>query len=315
MASFLPQELSDHLKYGLLSFPATAFTDDFALDASAYSTHIAWQSSFDVAGLFAAGGTGEGFSLTPAEAKEVVNLAVSASRAEVPVLGSATGSTAQAVRNAIDAEAAGAEGLLVLPPYLTEASQEGLYQHVSAICSATKIGVIVYNRANAVYAPETVERLADAHSNFIGFKDAIGNIEHLTKLYARTGDRLFYLGGLPTAELYALPLLQLGMSTYSSALFNFAPEFALEFYAAVRRQDRTAVVQKLNDFVLPYSKVRERVPGYGVSIVKGGLKVIGRDCGPVRPPLQNLTETDLQDLEQVMSAAGIRFNRTASAVA
>lgn len=315
MANYQPQELADHLKDGLLSFPATAFNADLSLDANAYSDHITWQSSFDVAGLFAAGGTGEGFSLTPPEAKQVVGLAVSNSRTEVPVLASAGGATAHAVQNAIDAEEAGAEGLLALPPYLTECSQDGLFEHVSAICKATKIGVIVYNRANAIYSPETVERLADTHENFIGFKDALGDIEQLTKVYARTGDRLFYLGGLPTAEVYALPLLQLGMSTYSSAMFNFAPEFALDFYDAVRKQDRAAVTEKLNSFVLPYSKIRERVAGYGVSIVKGGLKVIGRDCGPVRPPLQNLTEADLQDLEQVMSAAGIRLDRTASAVA
>lgn len=315
MANYQPQELADHLKDGLLSFPATAFNADLSLDADAYSDHITWQSSFDVAGLFAAGGTGEGFSLTPPEAKQIVGLAVSNSRTEVPVLASAGGATAHAVQNAIDAEEAGAEGLLALPPYLTECSQDGLFEHVSAICKATKIGVIVYNRANAIYSPETVERLADTHENFIGFKDALGDIEQLTKVYARTGDRLFYLGGLPTAEVYALPLLQLGMSTYSSAMFNFAPEFALDFYDAVRKQDRAAVTEKLNSFVLPYSKIRERVAGYGVSIVKGGLKVIGRDCGPVRPPLQNLTEADLQDLEQVMSAAGIRLDRTASAVA
>lgn len=315
MANYQPQELADHLKDGLLSFPATAFNADLSLDADTYSDHIAWQSSFDVAGLFAAGGTGEGFSLTPPEAKQVVGLAVSNSRTEVPVLASAGGATAHAVQNAIDAEEAGAEGLLALPPYLTECSQDGLFEHVSAICKASKIGIIVYNRANAVYSPETVERLADTHENFIGFKDALGDIEQLTKVYARTGDRLFYLGGLPTAEVYALPLLQLGMSTYSSAMFNFAPEFALDFYDAVCKQDRAAVTEKLNSFVLPYSKIRERVAGYGVSIVKGGLKVIGRDCGPVRPPLQNLTEADLQDLEQVMSAAGIRLDRTASAVA
>lgn len=309
MANHLPQELAEKLKSGLLSFPATAFASDLSIDASAYTDHIEWQSSFDVAGLFAAGGTGEGFSLSPAEAKEVVSMAVSASRPEVPVLASAGGATVHAVRNAVDAEEVGAEGILVLPPYLTECDQEGLFNHVSAICSATSIGVIVYNRANAIYAPETVERLADAHPNFIGFKDALGDIEQLTKVYARTGDRLFYLGGLPTAEVYALPLLQLGMSTYSSAMFNFAPEFALDFYAAVRRQDRARVTELLNSFVLPYSAIRDRVSGYGVSIVKGGLKVIGRDCGPVRPPLQDLTETDLNDLTQVMIAGGIRLER------
>ncbi|MGO2859991.1 MAG: 5-dehydro-4-deoxyglucarate dehydratase [Brevibacterium sp.] len=306
MAQFSPQELATHLKNGLLSFPATAFNSDLSIDEDRYRDHIAWQSSYEVAGLFAAGGTGEGFSLSPDEAARVVSLAVAESRPEVPVLASAAGPTVQAVRNVKDAEAAGAEGVLVLPPYLTECDQDGLYRHVAAICEATNIGVIVYNRANAIYSAETVARLADNHANFIGFKDAIGDIEHLTKVYAKNGDRLFYLGGLPTAETFALPLLQLGMSTYSSAMFNFVPEFALDFYADVRAQNRTAVTEKLNRFVLPYLDIRDRGKGFGISIVKGGLKAIGHDSGPVRPPLTDLSEKDIADLGALIDAAGIR---------
>jgi 5-dehydro-4-deoxyglucarate dehydratase len=306
VAQYTPQELADKLKEGLLSFPVTAFDADLKVDEAAYRTHLAWQSSFDVAGLFAAGGTGEGFSLTPEESARVVRMAVEEAGSRVPVLASAGGSTAQAIQNAKDAEAAGAEGLLLLPPYLTECDQAGLLAHVSAICSATSIGVIVYNRANAVYAADTVAKLADRHPNFIGFKDALGDIEHLTKVYAKNGDRLFYLGGLPTAETFALPLLQLGMSTYSSAMYNFVPEFALEFYRDVRNQDRVAVNEKLNRFVLPYLEIRDRAKGYGVSIVKGGLKAIGRDAGSVRPPLQDLTEQDVADLSALIDAAGLR---------
>ncbi|MFJ6279169.1 5-dehydro-4-deoxyglucarate dehydratase [Arthrobacter subterraneus] len=306
MANYAPQELAQKLKDGLLSFPVTAFTPELAFDEDAYRQHLSWQASFDVAGLFAAGGTGEGFSLTPAEAARVIRTAVEEVGGTVPVLASAGGSTAQAVQNAQDAEAAGAEGLLLLPPYLTECDQEGLLAHVSAVCAATTIGVIVYNRANAIYSADTVARLAERHPNFIGFKDAIGDIEHLTRVYAKNGDRLFYLGGLPTAETFALPLLQLGMSTYSSALYNFVPEFALEFYRDVRKQDHAAVTEKLQRFVLPYLDIRDRVRGYGVSIVKGGLKVVGRDVGGVRPPLQNLTDADLADLGALIDAAGIR---------
>ena len=306
MTNFTPAELAAHLKDGLLSFPATAFDDELEFDEEAYREHVAWQASYDVGGLFAAGGTGEGFSLTVEENARVVRAAVEASRDEVPVLGSAGGWTKNAVANAQAAEEAGAEGLLVLPPYLTECTQEGLVGHVSAIAEATKLPLIVYNRANAVYSAETVGTLADRHENFIGFKDANGDIEHLAKVTARNGDRLFYLGGLPTAETYALPLLQMGMSTYSSAMFNFVPEFALEFYADVRRQDRAAVTEKLTRFVLPYLDIRDRGQGFGVSIVKAGIRAIGRSVGSVRPPLKNLSEQDLADLTALIDAAGVR---------
>jgi 5-dehydro-4-deoxyglucarate dehydratase len=306
MAQLSPAELAAQLKSGLLSFPVTHFDADLQFDEARYREHLAWQASYDVAGLFAAGGTGEGFSLTPAEMERAVRVAVDEIGSKVPVLASAGGSTAQAIQNARDAEAAGAEGLLLLPPYLTECDQAGLFAHVSAVCAATNIGVIVYNRANAIYSADTVAKLAERHPNFIGFKDALGDIEHLTKVYAKNGDRLFYLGGLPTAETFALPLLQLGMSTYSSAMYNFVPEFALEFYRDVRNQDRVAVNEKLNRFVLPYLEIRDRAKGYGVSIVKGGLTAVGRDGGRVRPPLQELTATDISDLSALIDAAGIR---------
>jgi len=306
VTNFTPAELAAHLKDGLLSFPATAFDDELEFDEKAYREHVAWQASYAVGGLFAAGGTGEGFSLTVEENARVVRAAVDASRDEVPVLGSAGGWTKNAVANAQAAEEAGAEGLLVLPPYLTECTQEGLVAHVSAIAEATKLPLIVYNRANAVYSAETVGTLADRHENFIGFKDANGDIEHLAKVTARNGDRLFYLGGLPTAETYALPLLQMGMSTYSSAMFNFVPEFALEFYGDVRRQDRAAVTEKLTRFVLPYLDIRDRGQGFGVSIVKAGIRAIGRSVGDVRPPLKNLSEQDLADLTTLIDTAGVR---------
>jgi 5-dehydro-4-deoxyglucarate dehydratase len=311
VATYSPADLARTLKDGLLSFPVTPFTADGDVDEARYREHIDWQTSFDVGGLFAAGGTGEGFSLTPTEAARVFRLAVESAQGRTPVLGSAGGNTAQAVENARAAEAAGAEGVLLLPPYLTECDQQGLLEHASAVCAATGTGVIVYNRANAIYSAETVARLADRHPNFIGFKDAVGDIEHLTRVYARNGDRLFYLGGLPTAETYALPLLQLGMSTYSSAMYNFVPEFALAFYRDVRAQDRDAVTEKLNRFVLPYLDIRDRAKGYGVSIVKGGLRAVGRDMGGVRPPLHDLADADVADLRELVDAAGIRPAETA----
>ncbi|GJN43628.1 5-dehydro-4-deoxyglucarate dehydratase [Corynebacterium ammoniagenes] len=312
MSRFTPTELQQHLKDGLLSFPVTAFDSNLEVDEKAYQNHIEWQSSYPVAGLFAAGGTGEGFSLTPEENYRVTKLAVEASHADVPVLGSAGGNTHQAIEHAQGAENAGAEGLLLLPPYLTECDQDGLFEHASAIIASTSLSVIVYNRANAVYEAETLARLAERHENFVGYKDATADIEHLARVTTTNGDRLFYLGGLPTAETYALSLLELGMSTYSSAMFNFVPDFALNFYRDVRAQNTEEVQRKLKEFVLPYLNIRDRGQGFGVSIVKGGLKVQGRDCGPVRPPLQDLSEKDLDDLRNLieLSGAGAEIHET-----
>jgi 5-dehydro-4-deoxyglucarate dehydratase len=291
-----PHDLAGQLASGLLSFPVTHFDADLAFDEARYREHLAWQTSFDVAGLFAAGGTGEGFSLTPAEMDRVVRVAVDEVAGKVPVVAPATGGTAVSVAQAQAAQAAGASGILLMPPYLTEASQPGLVEHISAVCRSTDLGVIVYSRANAVLADVSVAEAADRNPNLIGLKDGVGDIEQMTRTYAKVGDRLIYVGGLPTAETFALPLLQLGVTTYSSALYNFLPEFALRFFAAVRAQDHVAVYQMLNDFVLPYLDIRDRAKGYAVSIVKAGLTAVGRDGGRVRPPLTDLTEGELAEL-------------------
>ncbi|GAB7044260.1 MULTISPECIES: 5-dehydro-4-deoxyglucarate dehydratase [Catenuloplanes] len=294
-----PTELAARLTTGLLSFPVTHFDDRLAFDETRYREHLAWQAGFGVAGLFAAGGTGEGFSLTSAETRAVVRAAVREVGGRLPVIAPATGGTARAVAQARAAAEDGAAGLLLMPPYLTEASQAGLAAHVDAVCAAVDLGVIVYSRANAVFDDVTVAALAERHPNLIGLKDGVGDIERMTRTYARVGERLVYIGGLPTAETFALPLLQLGVSTYSSALYNFLPEFALRFFAAVRAQDRTAVYAMLNAFVLPYLDIRDRSKGYAVSIIKAGLTEVGRDGGRVRPPLTDLTaaeRTALADL-------------------
>ncbi|MEV0162081.1 5-dehydro-4-deoxyglucarate dehydratase [Nonomuraea fuscirosea] len=301
MPSYSPQELATRLKSGLLSFPVTHFTAGLEFDEAGYRDHLSWLSGYPVAGLFAAGGTGEGFSLTAAEIDRVVRVAVDEVNGRLPVVAPATGGTANAVAQARAAEAAGADGVLLMPPYLTEAGQEGLIEHVSAVCAATGLGVVVYSRANAVLNDRSVAALAERNETLVGFKDGVGDIENLTRIYAAVGDRLAYIGGLPTAETFALPLLQLGMSTYSSAIFNFVPQYALDFYTDVRAQDREAVYRRIREFVIPYLDIRDRMKGYAVSIIKAGLTAVGRPAGPVRPPLQNLKDGELAELTALIN--------------
>jgi 5-dehydro-4-deoxyglucarate dehydratase len=144
-------------------------------------------------------------------------------------------------------------------------------------------------------------RLCERCPNLVGFKDGVGDIERMTRIYTRLGDRLIYIGGLPTAETFALPYLELGVTTYSSAIFNFLPQFALDFYAAVRRRDHATVYAGLREFVLPYIGIRNRRKGYAVSIVKAGMNAIGRPAGPVRSPLTDLTEAELQELTKLIA--------------
>jgi 5-dehydro-4-deoxyglucarate dehydratase len=277
-----------------------------SVDEAGFREHCDWLLHYGIAGLFAAGGTGEFFALSPAEVELVCRAAVQVARGRVPVIAGCGYGTAIATEMARAAERAGADGILLLPPYLVTGSQAGLEAHIAAVCDATALGVIVYNRDNSIVDEQTLARLCDRCHNLVGYKDGVGDVELMMRIYARMGNRLTYIGGLPTAETFALPYLEMGVSTYSSAIFNFLPEWALSFYQSVRARDHAAVIRELNRFVLPYIAIRNRGRGYAVSIVKAGLKAIGRDPGPVRPPLTDLTEPEfleLQSLVQTMRPA------------
>ncbi len=296
MTGMKPDEMASALVKGLLSFPVTNFSSDGTLDPVAYRDNIAWACSHGPAGLFAAGGTGEFFSLTQREVATVIEVAVAEVNGRLPLLAPCGYGTAVAKEFARTAEELGADGLLILPPYLTECEREGIAAHVEAVCSATRLGVIFYSRANATIDDLTLERLCDRCPNLVGFKDGVGDIEMMTRIYARMGNRLTYLGGLPTAETFALPYLEMGVNTYSSAIYNFLPKFALDFYRAVRAREHATVYALLRDFVLPYIDIRNRKKGYAVSIVKAGMKLIGRDAGPVRSPLLDLSSDEMNEL-------------------
>jgi 5-dehydro-4-deoxyglucarate dehydratase len=251
--------------------------------------------------LFAAGGTGEFFSLTLGEFSGVVSAAVAQTNKRVPVVAGCGYGTAMAKEFARAGEAAGADGILLFPPYLINADPAGLAAHVEAVCAATKLGVIFYNRDNAILTDVWLERLCERCPNLVAFKDGLGDIELMTRIYARMGDRLTYVGGLPTAETFALPYLEMGVTTYSSAIFNFLPQFAQNFYAAVRRRDHAVVYKELRDFVLPYIDIRNRHKGYAVSIVKAGMRAVGRPAGPVRTPLTDLDAGEMDALTKLIA--------------
>jgi 5-dehydro-4-deoxyglucarate dehydratase len=297
-----PVELKTAVGSGLLSFPVTHFDDALQFNEAAYRSHVEWLSSYDASVLFAAGGTGEFFSLSPAEIPTVIRAAKS-SAGKTPIISGTGYGTALAVEIAKSAEKAGADGLLLLPPYLMFAEQEGLISHVKAVCSSVGIGVIVYNRDNAVLTADSIARLCDECPNLIGFKDGVGDVDKVIEITAKLGDRLVYVGGMPTHEVYAQAYFAAGVTTYSSAVFNFVPELAQTFYSALRGGNQATVDRILKEFFFPFVALRNRKKGYAVSIIKAGLDVIGRDAGPVRPPLTNLTADERVLLDRIVRAS------------
>lgn len=299
-----PQELKSIMGSGLLSFPVTDFDAEGNFNAKGYAARLEWLAPYGASALFAAGGTGEFFSLTADEYPAIIQTAVDTCRGKVPIIAGAGGPTRFAIQCAQAAEKAGAHGILLLPHYLTEAGQEGLAAHVEAVCKSVKFGVIVYNRGQSRFTPATLARLAERNPNLVGFKDGVGDIELMSSIYMKMGDRFAYLGGLPTAEVYAAAYKALGTPVYSSAVFNFIPKTAMEFYNAVARDDMATQHRLLREFFMPYLELRNRTPGYAVSIVKAGAKIVGHDAGPVRAPLSDLQPAEMETLRALIDKLG-----------
>ena len=299
-----PEDLKVALGSGLLSFPVTAFDAEGKFNEEPYRRHVEWLAGFEATVLFAAGGTGEVFSMTPAEQARVVAVAVETCGSDTPIIAGAGYGTRLAIEMTRAAAAAGAAGVLLMPHYLTEASQAGLAAHIEAVCKASSIGVIVYNRNVCKLEAETVARLAERNPNLVGFKDGVGDIEAVMSVRNLLGDRLSYLGGLPTAEVFAEAYNAAGFPVYSSAVFNFIPRTAMEFYQAVRSGDTATTQRLLKDFFFPYLAIRNRGQGYAVSIVKAGATIVGHSAGPVRPPITDLKPAEVADLRALIERLG-----------
>ncbi len=285
-----------------MSFPVAFFDDSGAFNEDGYRAHVSLQGASGAGGLFAAGGAGEFFSLLLEEYKRIVRAASDEVPDHVPLLAGVGYGTQMAIEFAKAAEAAGADGLLILPPYLVRSEQEGLRRHLTAICDSVGIWVIAYNRDNAILTAETLARVADECTNLIGLKDGIGDIELLTTLRHRMADRLVFIGGMPTAEVNASAAAAVGVATYSSAIYNFAPKTVQRFFAALRAGRKSEIDGLLKQFFLPYLSIRNRRAGYAVSIVKAGARIAGIDCGRVRVPLLDLTPEEERELRALMES-------------
>lgn len=298
-----PTDLRTLIRSGLLSFPVTPFDSDDNFAPGPFRAHLEWLSAHPVAGLIVAGGTGEMFSLTPEEIVQVVKTAKEA-QPDAPIIAGCGYGTRMASDLARAIEAAGGDGILLLPHYLIGAPQDGIEAHIRAVCRSTNMGVIVYNRGQSVVSADTLARLAGDCPNLIGFKDGTGDIDTVKRITVGLGDRLAYIGGMPTHELFAQAFRGAGVDTYSSAVFNFVPETALAFHKAFTAKDDATCEQMLRDFYYPFAKIRDRKTGYAVSAIKAGVSLRGFDTGPVRSPLTDLTEEEREMMKALIGARG-----------
>ncbi|MGP3928560.1 5-dehydro-4-deoxyglucarate dehydratase [Nonomuraea sp. KM88] len=289
---------------GVLFFPVTPFGADGDLAEPALARHVAAGVAAGAGGVFTACGTGEFSALDLDEYTRVMAVSVRAAKGRVPVFGGAGGPLPAAKAIARAAAAQGADGLLLMPPYLVTGPAGGLVRYAREVAEAGDLPVIIYQRGTARFTPEAVAELAQV-PHVIGFKDGLGDFDLLQRIILtvrQSTDKPFtFFNGLPTAELTVPAYRGLGVNLYSSAVFAFAPEISLAFYKAVTGGDEVLVQRLLTHFYLPLVELRDLVPGYAVSLVKAGVRIRGLEAGGVRPPLVDPSPEHVATLERLIT--------------
>ncbi|WP_431801100.1 5-dehydro-4-deoxyglucarate dehydratase [Halobacillus andaensis] len=291
---------------GILGFPVSPFTRENTLDENALAKNIEFLIDEGLDAIFVACGAGEFNSLNRQEYEESVQLAVSVVKGRVPVYTGVGGVISEALEQSKISERLGADGYLILPPYLVDSEQDGLYEYYRVLAQSTSLNTIVYQRGNAVLQLQTLKRLLDI-PQVVGLKDGLGNMEMNIEFTQTIGCRLGWLNGMPMAEVTMPSYRPLGYNSYSSAISNYIPHISRMFYNSLINGDKETVHALFQDVVLPINKIRRQKKGYAVSLIKAGMEIVGLPVSnTVRPPVIPVELEHYKQLEKILEST---FNK------
>lgn len=291
-----PDQLRSAL-VGVIGFPVTPFREDLSLDLAALRTNLRTMLRQPLAAVVAAGGTGELYSLTPAEHREVVRTVVQEVDGKVPVIAGTGFNASLGAELAHQAAECGAAGILAFPPYYPAPEDDGIVAYYRAIGAATPLGLLVYSRDWFHPGAALVERLA-AIPTLIGWKDGQGDMRRLQIIRRQVGDRLHWIGGAGD-DLVPAYYAQ-GIRVFTSSLANVSPEIAVQLHVAGSAGDAAALERLMADYVIPVYALRARRKGYEVTVMKELMNVLGLRGGFVRPPLVPLRAEELREIRALV---------------
>ena len=291
------REFSAQLR-GAFGFPVTPFHRDLSVNTAALEHNVDAMASHPFCGIVAAGGTGELYSLTSDEVEQVVQITVQAVSRRMPVIAGTGFNSKIGADMARRSEAAGADAILILPPYYIASPESGLFAYYESIAAATSLPLMIYSRDWAVFTPEMVSRLADRIPTLVAWKDGQGDTRRLQRIMRYNGDRLAWFGGL--GDDCAPGYFAIGVQAYTSSISNIAPRLSLDLAKAGLARDFERLNLLMNRYVHPLYAIRERGRGYEVAAMKAAMEILGIPAGPVRPPLTECQPRDLADLAELM---------------
>jgi 4-hydroxy-tetrahydrodipicolinate synthase len=281
----------------------TPFAADGSVDEAAFRDFVEWQIAEGTQGLIPVGTTGESPTLSHAEHKRVVELCVQVARGRVPVIaGTGSNSTAEAIDLTRHAKEAGADAALIVTPYYNKPTQEGLFLHYSAIAAAVDIPILIYNipsRSVIDMSVETMARLARAHRNIVGVKDATANLTRPLHTALALGPDFCQLSG---EDHTALAFRAAGGHGCISVTANIAPRLCRQMHDAWA-EGRLAEAQAIQLRLLPLHDAMfcETSPGP----VKYAASLLGKSSAFCRLPLAPVSAANAERIRAAMAAAGV----------
>ncbi len=283
---------------GSLVAIVTPFKDG-KVDASSLRRLIEFHIESGTSGIVPCGTTGESATLNHAEHAEVIRIAVETCEGRIPVLaGTGSNATREAVELTQRAQKIGADGALLITPYYNKPTQEGLFQHFSAVAKETDLPVILYNvpsRTSINMVPDTVARLSSV-KNIIGIKEASGSLVQVSEIIDSCGPDFEVLSG---EDALTWPILAIGGKGVISVTANLVPDKFAKLVQAAQSGDLETAralhyeLLRLNDIMFIETNP---IP------VKAALALMGRIENEFRPPLCAPTEAHLSQLKTTLNA-------------
>lgn len=298
-----PPEAVKRRLSGPIAFPITPYAADGSVDLDGVRRNATWLADYGICAIVAPSGTGEIFALSPDECVAVTTASVEAVAGRLPVVAAVGFNASIGADLARRAEAAGADAILIMPPYYATPDPQGLLAYYQQIAAATSLGVMPYARDAAVFTPELVEQLARRVPNLIAFKDGRGDVRLFQRLREHVveqlgAERLLWLAGV--GDDLVAPYFAAGADGFTSSLACFWPEAAVELYRLASSGDFDGLRQYHERVVRPFYELRQRGRGFEVSVMKAAMELLGHPAGPARPPLGALTDRDRTDLRALL---------------
>ncbi len=275
---------------------------DGTVDEKAFADFVEWQIAEGTHGIVPVGTTGESPTLSHAEHRRVVEIAVEVSHGRIPVIaGAGSNSTAEAIELARHAKEAGADAILVVTPYYNKPTQEGMFLHFTAIADAADIPMIMYNippRSVVDMSVETMARLA-RHRNIIGVKDATANLARPLHTRRACGEDFCQLSG---EDHTALSFNAAGGHGCISVTANVAPRLVSEMQSAWMA-GRFAEAMAIQNRLVPLHDAlfSETSPGP----VKFAASLLGKTSEKCRLPLAPIMEPTRERVRAAMTEVGL----------